>query len=85
MPSYMIISPHTAEECTRVIRDTLATGYLTHFEWGCKDDEHTGWAIIEAENKPEVLLAVPPSVRHKARAIQLTKFTPGQVEKWHAK
>ena len=83
MPSFLIISPHTAEDCMRVVRDTLAMGYLTHFDWGCKDNDHTGWATIEAENKAEALMVVPPLVRHEARAVQLTKFSADEVNGWH--
>ena len=85
MPSFMVISPHTAADCTKVVRDTLALGYLTHFDWGCKDGDHTGWAVIEASNKAEVLMAVPPSVRPQARAVELVKFLPEQVKNWHHK
>lgn len=83
MPSFLIISPHTEEDCAKVIQDTLAMGYLTHFDWGCKDAEHTGWAILEAENKAEALMVVPPLVRSHARAIQLSKFSPDEVRGWH--
>jgi hypothetical protein len=48
MQKFMIISPHTHEECTMVVKQTLAIGYLTHFYWGCKSGDHTGYAMIEA-------------------------------------
>jgi len=83
MPTFLIVSPHTGDDCTRVVRDTMAMGYLTHFDWGCKDAEHTGWAVLEADNKAEALMAVPPLVRNQARAIQLTKFSPEEVRGWH--
>ena len=83
MPTFLIVSPHTGKDCSRVIQDTLATGYLTHFDWGCKDGEHTGWAVLEADNKAEALMAVPPLVRSQARAILLTKFSPDEVRGWH--
>ena len=35
------------------LKEVLAIGYLTHFDWGCKDGEHTGWAILEAGSKAE--------------------------------
>jgi hypothetical protein len=84
MPSFLVISPHTEEDCVKVLQDLLAMGYLTHFDWGCKDNEHTGWAIIEAENKAEALMTVPPSVRSRARAVQLAKFAPEEVRAMHA-
>ena len=66
-----------------MLQDLLAMGYLTHFDWGCKDDDHTGWAIIDAESKKEALMAVPSFVRARARAIQLTKFSAEEVRAMH--
>jgi hypothetical protein len=83
MLSFLIISPHTQEDCAKVLQDILAMGYLTHFDWGCKDGEHTGWAIIEAENKGEAMMVVPSSARTRARVIQVNKFSPEQVRGMH--
>lgn len=83
MPSYLVISPHTKEECLMVLQDLLATGYLTHFEWGCKDGDHTGWAMIEAESKAQAMMAVPSVGRGRARVVQLTKFSPDEVRAMH--
>ncbi|MCH7819032.1 MAG: hypothetical protein IIB40_05675 [Candidatus Marinimicrobia bacterium] len=57
----------------------LAQGYLAHFDWGCDDDEHCGWAIIEAENHSMALMSVPPLLRVNARAIRLTKMSPKDI------
>ncbi len=57
-----------------LIEQIYAMGYLFHFDWGCKDGVHSGWAIIEAENVAEARLAVPPMIRNKARVVQLNKF-----------
>jgi hypothetical protein len=74
MERFMIESPHLMEECDRVIHDLHAAGYLHHFEWGCKDNEHTGWAIVEAENIEHARQIVPWYVRAKARIVHLVKF-----------
>jgi hypothetical protein len=83
MNRYLIISPHTVEECTKTIQHIEAAGYITHFDWGCKDGEHCGWAIIEAENPKEALLVVPAFDRPKARAVMLTKFGPKDIPTVH--
>lgn len=83
MPSYLVISPHTHEDCSKVLGDLLAMGYLTHFDWGCRDGEHTGWAIIEADNKAEAMMVVPPLARASARVVQIGKFTPDEVRAMH--
>jgi hypothetical protein len=78
MHRYMIMSPHTAEECTMAIkhfRDYHA-GFLSHFDWGCYDNDHTAYRIVEADSHEEAKLAVPPLFREKTRVIQLTRFNP---------
>jgi hypothetical protein len=82
MPNYLIVSPHTKEDCNKVVKLTLAAGYLTHFHWGCKAGEHTAWAMIEAENGKEALLSVPTVVREKSRAIEIVQFDPSDVKGW---
>ena len=78
----MIISPHTHEDCKQVVKMTLAAGYLSHFEWGCKSGDHNAYAIIEAENEQQALLSIPALVRHKAKAIRIDQFDPKDVEHW---
>ncbi len=85
MKRFLVISNHTAEDCNRAIKETLAVGYLTHYDWGCKDGEHTGWAVLEAEDKEQAMLSVPTVLRGQARVVQLTKFAPEKVEAMHRK
>jgi hypothetical protein len=85
MQKFLIISPHTHEECTWVIKQTLAIGYLTHFYWGCKSGDHTGYAMIESENREQALLSIPTMIRDKGKAIELVQFDPMEVEKWEKK
>ena len=82
MQKFLVISPHDHEECTRVIKLTLAIGYLTHFYWGCKSGDHTGYAMIDAESEKEALLSIPPAIRNKGKAIGIVQFDPKDVEKW---
>jgi hypothetical protein len=74
MERFMIESPHMIEECDRVIQDIHAAGYLHQFGWGCKDNEHTGWAIVDAESLEHAKQIVPWYVRDKARIVRLVKF-----------
>lgn len=74
MQRFIIESPHTAENCDQAIRDLHAAGYLHHFEWGCKDNDHTGWAIVEAENLEHAKQIIPWYLREKARVVRLVKF-----------
>jgi hypothetical protein len=82
MQKFMIISPHTNEECTMVIKQALAIGYLTHFYWGCKSGDHTGYAMIDAEDEKEALYSIPTIIRNKAKAIGVIQFDPDKVKHW---
>jgi hypothetical protein len=61
-----------------------AQGYLYHFDWGCMDGEHCGWAIIEVKSEDQARLVVPPLVRRKARVIKLNKFEEEDVKSLHS-
>ncbi len=76
MDRYLIETPHTDEDCQRLIDNVYAMGYIYHFDWGCDAGVHCGWAIIEAEDEEQARLAVPSLVRNKARVIKLKKYTP---------
>jgi hypothetical protein len=74
MDRYLIESPHTAENCSQAVKDVHAAGYLHFFEWGCDDDDHTAWAIVEAENAEHARQMVPWYLRENARIVKLVKF-----------
>ncbi|MBI1793886.1 MAG: hypothetical protein HYR70_06815 [Chloroflexi bacterium] len=74
MDRYLIESPHAAEDCDTVVKEVHAAGYLHHFEWGCHDGSHCGWAIVEAENREHAKQMVPWMVRGKVRIVKLEKF-----------
>ena len=84
MDRFLIIAPHTAGDCVKALRQVEATGYITHFDWGCKDGDHTGWAVVEAENATQALMSVPTFNRPDAKAVKLTKFTPDEVRSMHS-
>jgi hypothetical protein len=79
----MIVLPHTEEECKKALLQIEAIGTITHFDWGCKDGDHTGWVIIEAESKAQALMVVPPLQRPHAQVIKLIKFSPEEVRAFH--
>ncbi len=75
MQRYLIETPHTEKDCQMLIDQVYAMGYLYHFDWGCPDGVHSGWAIIEAENEAQARLAVPSFIRSKARVVRLVKYS----------
>ena len=82
MDRYLVESPHEAHDCDAIIKEIHAAGYLHHFEWGCHDGDHCGWAIIETDNREHAKQIVPWQIRDKARVVKLEKFG---TKKPHAK
>jgi hypothetical protein len=85
MKKFIVISNHTGEDCKRALKETLAIGYLHHFDWGCKDGVHTGWAVLEADDKAQAFLSVPPFLRDQAQVVQLTHFQADTVAAFHVR
>ena len=82
---YLLETPHTKEECLRELDEVLAEGknVLNKFYWGCSTGDHTGYAIVDAENESEVRKLAPGFLRSKARIVELSKFTAEQIRSFH--
>lgn len=82
MDRYLVIASHTAEDCQMAIDhfSKYNAGFLTHFEWGCYDNDHNAYAFIEADSHEHALMAVPPFLRRKARAIKVVELVPTTVK-----
>ena len=84
MPRFLIEVPHepTAGECARAADTFLRTGshFLTRADWGCMDDDHKAWLIVEVDSKEEARGIIPPAFRSQAKVVQLNAFTLAQVE-----
>ena len=80
MDKYIVISPHTAEDCKQAVREFRQhnAGFLTHFDWGCADNDHTAYAVFEAENHETAKMSVPPLFRDKSKAVRLVNFDPAK-------
>lgn len=84
MARFLIEVPHGADKssCEEAIRVFLQTGshFLTHAEWGCKDNDHKAWLIVELESKQDALGVLPSTYRHDAKVVELTRFTVEAAE-----
>ena len=78
MDRYIVISSHTAEDCKMAIKQfrDYHAGFLTRFEWGCLDNDHKAYAIIDGDNHEHAKMSVPPFFRKKTKIIKLTYFDP---------
>jgi hypothetical protein len=83
MDRFLIETPHREQDCLNLIEMVNAQGYLTHFDWGCMNGVHSGWALIEADSEAEARLAVPPLVRGQARIVKVTKVDAAMLAQMH--
>jgi hypothetical protein len=78
MHRYLVEIDHPPDKaaCLKAIRQILEMGshFVTHAEWGCLDDVHTGWIIVEAESHDEARMVLPPVDRAAARVVRLSHF-----------
>ncbi len=84
MPRFLIEVPHepAAGECARAAETFLRTGshFLSRADWGCMDDDHRAWLIVEVDSREEARGIIPPAFRSHAKVVQLNAFTLAQVE-----
>jgi hypothetical protein len=78
MSKYIVVSPHTAEDCRMAVKHFREhhASFLTHYLWGCYDNDHTAYAFVEVDTHEAALMTVPPLFREKAHATKLTSFNP---------
>jgi len=85
MPKFYIEIPHEAEEiaCLRAIKVLQETGshFLTHASYGCLDGDHTARLFIDVDNKHDAQMVVPRAYREKARVLEMTSFSPEEVDR----
>ncbi len=84
MPKFLIEIPHSSEryECLRAVEILLSSGshFMTNADWGCLDGVHKAWFFMEADNKNEALMVVPPAYRKDTKISQLNKFKLKEVQ-----
>ena len=84
MPRYFI-EIHHADDHEGCIMSLDAIhkfgGHLvTHAEFGCEDDVHSGWLIAELGSREEALQIIPPQFRIDARVVKLRKWSKEEIE-----
>lgn len=79
MKKFLIEVPHgnNKRDCINAVRIFLETGshFLAKAEWGCFDEVHKAWLIVEVDNKDQARQIVPPAFRSQARIMGLNTFT----------
>jgi hypothetical protein len=86
MDKYLIEVPHeaTEEACINAVKVFLETGshFLANADWGCMDDEHKAWLIVDVDTRQEAEMIIPPAFRHDAKITRLKKFTSKDVNQY---
>jgi hypothetical protein len=79
MTRYLIEVPHEnrKDACNRAVEVFLETGshFMTNADWGCNDDVHKAWVIVDVGSKEEARSIVPPLFRNDALVVELQKFS----------
>ena len=82
---FMVVVSHTPEQCLSQLDEINAKGadLLNKFDWGCKAGDHTGYALIEAENEVAVKSMLPMEIQNSAKLIKVDKFTQSELANIH--
>ena len=84
MPQFLIEVPHPEATlaCARIVKIFLSTGshFLARADWGCMDGVHSSWLTVDALNKEEARMVIPPQFRSQAKIVGLNKFSLEQIE-----
>jgi len=85
MSRFYIEIPHEAETiaCIKAIKILQETGshFLTHADYGCFDGDHTARLFVDVDTKHDALMIVPPAYRDKATVIEMTRFSPEELDR----
>ena len=86
MARYLITSKHEPEECLRALDEEMekGSGILEKFVYGCKEGDHTGYAIVDTKNVSEALSLVPDFLQETACIEKVDAFTPAEIKALHA-
>lgn len=87
MALYLISSKHEPEECLRAMDEELKKGseVLDKFYFGCKDGDHTAYALVDVKDKDEALSLVPDFLQEAACITRVYKFTPADIKSLHTR
>jgi hypothetical protein len=84
MARFLIEIPHEPKkkECALAAKVLLNSGshYLTHADFGCFDEEHKAWIIVEIDSKEEAQFIIPPVYWSRAKIVELNKFSLEDID-----
>ena len=87
MALFVITSKHDAVQCLQALDEIAAKGSetLDKFVYGCKEGDHTAYAIVDADTEKDALALVPDSLLDSACITKVDKFTVDEIETFHSR
>jgi hypothetical protein len=85
MARYLVSCEHTPEECVTELDSIMAFSHqlLDRIDWGCKDGEHVGWFVVEAQDAATARMFLPTNIRAKAKVRRVVKFSVEDIQAMH--
>ena len=82
---YMVIVPHTADQCLAALDEINAMGpkALADWDFGCKSGDHTAYRMVTAGSEDEVRAMIPASGRDQAKIVKVGKFSMADLKMAH--
>jgi len=83
--TYLVKIPHTPEQCLASLDNMKTKGdaFLSKFEFGCMDGDHTAYAFINGTSADNVTKMLPESEQKTAKVTKVNKMTAADIEKIH--
>ncbi len=85
MGRFLIEVPHDESEqsCVEAAKVFMESGshYKNHADYGCEDNVHKSWMIVELESKEMALSLLPPAYRARAIIVKLSNYASGDFQR----
>jgi hypothetical protein len=84
---FLIETSHapSPQVCGRSLKAAVDQGshYITNSYWGCDDDVHKSWIFVEASDRGDATVMIPPMDRLESTIVEVRKYTPEQIREMH--
>ena len=78
MARFLIELEHEARKraCLKAYEIILSTGshFLVNAEWGCEDNVHCCWIMVDLDSKEEARAILPPVYREEAKITEIKRY-----------
>ena len=85
MARFLIELEHESdlEACKRAVEIILTSGshFLTNAEWGCEDNVHKCWIMVDLNTKDEARAILPPVYRNEAIITKVKRYSVEKMNK----